>query len=60
MSYFRCNNVPSAIDISRNHHKHYEIWINDKATAKFIKQCLLAKKFSEAELDCEIGHGGWI
>ena len=53
--------VPNTIDIS-NEPKHIldQYGINDKATAKFGRQCLLAKKFTEAGVRfVEIGHGGW-
>jgi hypothetical protein len=53
--------VPNAIDISKESQETLQKYgINDKATAKFGKQCLLAKKFSEAGVRfVEIGHGGW-
>ena len=53
--------VPNTIDISTEpKHVLDKYGINDKATAKFGKQCLLAKKFSEAGVRfVEIGHGGW-
>ncbi len=53
--------VPNTIDISKESIQTLEKYgINDKATAKFGKQCLLAKKFSEAGVRfVEIGHGGW-
>ena len=53
--------VPNTIDISKESPETLQKYgINDKATAKFGKQCLLAKKFSEAGVRfVEIGHGGW-
>jgi len=53
--------VPNTIDISKESPQTLQKYgINDKATAKFGKQCLLAKKFSEAGVRfVEIGHGGW-
>ena len=53
--------VPNTIDISKESQQTLQKYgINDKATAKFGKQCLLAKKFSEAGVRfVEIGHGGW-
>ena len=53
--------VPNTIDISKESQETLQKYgINDKATAKFGKQCLLAKKFSEAGVRfVEIGHGGW-
>ena len=53
--------VPSTIDITNEPPAILNKYgINDKATAKFGKQCLLAKKFSEAGVRfVEIGHGGW-
>ena len=53
--------VPNTIDITKESPQTLEKYgINDKATAKFGRQCLLAKKFSEAGVRfVEIGHGGW-
>ena len=53
--------VPNTVDISKESQETLQKYgINDKATAKFGKQCLLAKKFSEAGVRfVEIGHGGW-
>ena len=53
--------VPNTINIANESPKTLEKYgINNKATAKFGKQCLLAKKFSEAGVRfVEIGHGGW-
>jgi len=53
--------VPSTINITNEPPAVLEKYgINDKATAKFGRQCLLAKKFSEAGVRfVEIGHGGW-
>ena len=53
--------VPNTVDISKESQQTLQKYgINDKATAKFGKQCLLAKKFSEAGVRfVEIGHGGW-
>ena len=53
--------VPNTVDISKESPQTLQKYgINDKATAKFGKQCLLAKKFSEAGVRfVEIGHGGW-
>ncbi len=53
--------VPSTINITNEPPAVLEKYgINDKATSKFGRQCLLAKKFSEAGVRfVEIGHGGW-
>ena len=53
--------VPNTVDISKESQETLQKYgINDKTTAKFGKQCLLAKKFSEAGVRfVEIGHGGW-
>ena len=53
--------VPNTVDISKESQETLQKYgINNKATAKFGKQCLLAKKFSEAGVRfVEIGHGGW-
>ena len=53
--------VPNTVDISKESQETLQKYgINDKATDKFGKQCLLAKKFSEAGVRfVEIGHGGW-
>ncbi len=53
--------VPNTIDISKESQETLQKYgINNKTTAKFGKQCLLAKKFSEAGVRfVEIGHGGW-
>ena len=53
--------VPNTINIANESPKTLEKYgINNKATAKFGKQCLLAKKFSEAGVRfVEIGHSGW-
>jgi hypothetical protein len=53
--------VPTTIDIT-NEPQHIldQYGINEKETAKFGRQCLLAKKFTEAGVRfVEIGHGGW-
>ena len=53
--------VPNTIDITNESPATLEKYgVNDKATAKFGRQCLLAKKFTEAGVRfVEIGHGGW-
>ena len=53
--------VPQTIDISKESPQTLAKYgINNKATAKFGRQCLLAKKFSEAGVRfIEIGHGGF-
>ena len=53
--------VPNVISLNNESKETLDQYgINDKATAKFGKQCLLAKKFSEAGVRfVEIGHGGW-
>ena len=53
--------VPNTVDISKESQETLQKYgINNKTTAKFGKQCLLAKKFSEAGVRfVEIGHGGW-
>ena len=53
--------VPSTINIKNEPPAVLEKYgINDKETAKFGRQCLLAKKFSESGVRfVEIGHGGW-
>ena len=53
--------VPNTINITNEPPAVLEKYgINDKATSKFGRQCLLAKKFSEAGVRfVEIGHGGW-
>ena len=53
--------VPNVINLNNESKETLDQYgINDKATAKFGKQCLLAKKFSEAGVRfVEIGHGGW-
>tara|TARA_B100001113_G_scaffold259280_1_gene214352 strand:- start:31 stop:927 length:897 start_codon:yes stop_codon:yes gene_type:complete len=53
--------VPKTIDISNEPKQILDQYgINDKATAKFGRQCLLAKKFTESGVRfVEIGHGGW-
>ncbi len=53
--------VPQTIDISKESPQTLAKYgINNKTTAKFGKQCLLAKKFSEAGVRfIEIGHNGF-
>ena len=53
--------VPNVISLNNESKETLDQYgINDKATAKFGKQCLLAKKFSEAGVRfVEIGHSGW-
>jgi len=53
--------VPNVINLNNESKETLDQYgINDKATAKFGKQCLLAKKFSEAGVRfVEIGHSGW-
>ena len=53
--------VPNTVDISKESQETLQKYgINNKTAAKFGKQCLLAKKFSEAGVRfVEIGHGGW-
>ena len=53
--------VPQTIDISKESPQTLAKYgINNKVTSKFGRQCLLAKKFSEAGVRfIEIGHGGF-
>lgn len=53
--------VPNTINLNNESKETLDQYgINDKATAKFGKQCLLAKKFSQAGVRfVEIGHSGW-
>lgn len=61
LAYKMQTSVPQTIDISKESQETLEKYgINNKATEKFGKQCLLAKKFSEAGVRfVEIGFGGW-
>ena len=53
--------VPKTIDLSKESKQTLERYgIGQKGVEKFGKQCLLAKKFSEAGVRfVEVGHGGW-
>ena len=53
--------VPNTVDISKESQETLQRYgIGQKGVEKFGKQCLLAKKFSEAGVRfVEIGHGGW-
>ena len=53
--------VPNTVDISKESQETLQRYgIGQKGVEKFGKQCLLAKKFSEAGVRfIEIGHGGW-
>ena len=53
--------VPNTIDLSKESKQTLERYgIGQKGVEKFGRQCLLAKKFSEAGVRfVEIGHGGW-
>ena len=61
LAYKMQTSVPQTIDISKESPETLERYgINNKTTEKFGKQCLLAKKFSEAGVRfVEIGFGGW-
>jgi hypothetical protein len=53
--------VPNTVDLSKESQETLQRYgIGQKGVEKFGKQCLLAKKFSEAGVRfIEIGHGGW-
>jgi hypothetical protein len=53
--------VPNTVDLSKESQETLQRYgIGQKGVEKFGRQCLLAKKFSEAGVRfIEIGHGGW-